>query len=259
LLLVTLLCSAAHADKRGGKDAQARDLYKRGMTHYELGDYDTAIDEFKAAYELTHAPGLLFNLAQVQRMKKDYDQALHSYKMYLRLEPNAPNKSDVEALITDCQKAFDEAEKAKQAPPPLVPPPVVTPSPPPVLPPVVLTPPPPPPPRHWKVKVWAGGAAMVAGVGLLGGAIAMHLQANDDANALLRDSMIGTNAWDGARQAVYADGQTATNAAIALDVVGVALVATGVVLTVLGVRDRALVKRLSFAPSLRGAGVACAF
>jgi tetratricopeptide (TPR) repeat protein len=257
--MITLLCSVAHADKRASKDAQARDLYKRGMTHYELGDYDTAIDEFKAAYELTHAPGLLFNLAQVQRMKKDWDQALHSYKMYLRLEPNAPNKGDVEALINDCQKAFDEAEKAKLAPPSVTPPPVATPQPPPVLPPVVLTPPPPPPPRHWKAKVWAGGASLVAGVGLLGGAIAMHLNANSDADALVRDSMIGTNAWDGTRQAIYADGQSSTNAAIALDVVGAALVATGVVLTVLGVRDRAELRRLSFVPSLGGAGVSCAF
>jgi tetratricopeptide (TPR) repeat protein len=254
--MITLLCSVAHADKRASKDAQARDLYKRGMTHYELGDYDTAIDEFKAAYELTHAPGLLFNLAQVQRMKKDWDQALHSYKMYLRLEPNAPNKGDVEALITDCQKAFDEAEKAKVAPTPVTPPPVVTPTPAPVLPPVVLTP---PPPRHWKAKVWAGGASLVAGVGLLGGAIVMHLQANSDADKLSTDSMIGTNAWDSARQAVYADGESATRIAVALDVVGVALVAAGVVLTTLGVRERAVVKHLSFAPSLRGAGVSCAF
>ena len=84
------------------------------MTHYELGQFDDAIDDFKRAYELTSAPGLFFNLAQVYRMKKDAEQALYFYSTYLRLVPDATNRADVEALIVENQKLVDDAAAERQ-------------------------------------------------------------------------------------------------------------------------------------------------
>ena len=52
--------------------------------------------EFKLAYARSQAPGLLFNLAQASRLNKDYEQALHFYRTYLRVRPDAPNRDDVE-------------------------------------------------------------------------------------------------------------------------------------------------------------------
>ena len=94
--------------KRGVANAQdeARELYKKAMTHYELGAFDDAIVEFKRAYELTSAPGLLFNIAQVYRMKKDAEQAVYFYRTYLRLMPDAPNRADVEARLGAVHERF---------------------------------------------------------------------------------------------------------------------------------------------------------
>src|SRR5262249_10653631 len=41
----------------------AREHYQRGLTHYNLGEFDAAVNEFKQAYALSSAPGLLFNIA----------------------------------------------------------------------------------------------------------------------------------------------------------------------------------------------------
>jgi tetratricopeptide (TPR) repeat protein len=85
-----------------------RELAKRhndlGMNHYNLGEFDEAVTEFKAAYALTSEPGLLFNIAQAYRLKEDYKQALYFYKTYLRLVPDAANRADVERWIRELDR-----------------------------------------------------------------------------------------------------------------------------------------------------------
>src|SRR6478735_7554353 len=89
--LMLALPSLAHAQRRGSteqsaKDKTAREHYNQGILHYDLGEIDQAIAEFKQAYAISAAPGLLFNIAQAFRYKKDYEQALHFYRTYLRLQ-----------------------------------------------------------------------------------------------------------------------------------------------------------------------------
>ena len=107
LFLAALLCLQSNEDL-------AREHYKKGATHFDLGEYDAAIDEFKQAYELSSAPGLLFNIAQAQRLKKDYEQALQSYKRFVRLAPDAPNRADAEQWITELEKKVAEANSQTQ-------------------------------------------------------------------------------------------------------------------------------------------------
>jgi hypothetical protein len=104
-------------EEKEKKERQAYDLYQEGITHYNLGEFDAAIEKFKAAYALTGAPGLLFNVAQAYRLKKDYEQALYFYKTYLRLDPDAPNKKDVEARIGEMEKLMQEQQKLDKAKP----------------------------------------------------------------------------------------------------------------------------------------------
>jgi len=106
----------AQAEKEA-KEKQAYDLYQQGITNYNLGEFDAAIEKFKAAYALTGAPGLLFNVAQAYRLKKDYEQALYFYKTYLRLDPDAPNKGDVEARITEMERFIQEQKNLDKAKP----------------------------------------------------------------------------------------------------------------------------------------------
>src|SRR4051812_18272354 len=50
--------------------AEAKRLTRQALLHYDLGEWDKAIAEFKRAYELSEAPTLLFNLAQAHRKKR---------------------------------------------------------------------------------------------------------------------------------------------------------------------------------------------
>ncbi|MFH0900443.1 MAG: hypothetical protein V2A73_07420, partial [Pseudomonadota bacterium] len=86
---------------------EARIHYQKGQSKYDLAEYESAIVEFKKAYELSDAPGLLFNIAQAHRRNGDCKQALRFYKNYLRRQPDAPNREEVEKLIADMEACSD--------------------------------------------------------------------------------------------------------------------------------------------------------
>lgn len=127
------------------KQKEAREHYQKGITHYNLGEFEAAILEFKQAYAISNAHGLLFNIAQAYRLGGDAKQGLYFYKTYLRLVPEAPNRADVESRIAELEQALKEQEKAKLQPPPLPTPTTQTPQPvtsPPTPPPTTTSPPP---------------------------------------------------------------------------------------------------------------------
>src|SRR3954452_1572290 len=117
--LVLSLGSGAHAQRRApsaeqaAKDKEAREHYNQGILHYDLGEIDQAIAEFKQAYAISAVPGLLFNIAQAYRYKKDYEQALHFYRTYLRLQPKAGNRDEVEERMAELEKLVEESKKAQ--------------------------------------------------------------------------------------------------------------------------------------------------
>jgi tetratricopeptide (TPR) repeat protein len=99
------------------KKAEAKALYEKGLSHYNLGEFDLAIKAFREAYAISSKPGLLFNIAQSFRLKKDYEQATYFYQTYLRLQPDAANRVDVEARIKEMQEAMEEAKKQAEKKP----------------------------------------------------------------------------------------------------------------------------------------------
>jgi tetratricopeptide (TPR) repeat protein len=265
LLILALLGPPAHAgQKKRTQSAQdeARDLYKQGMTHYELGEFDVAIDEFKRAYALTSAPGLLFNLAQVYRMKKDPEQAVYFYRTYLRLVPDAPNRADVEALLVENQALLDadrakkraEAEAAAAAAAAAAPPVVAATAP-------ERAPPRPPRRRPWRRELWIGVGAGALGIGALATAAALGARSSSDASQISSANAQRDVPWDASKQALWRDGQNSANAATALYVAGGVVAAAGVALVALGLHDRSRSHSLAVAPSTTGASLvmSCAF
>src|SRR5262249_500254 len=76
------------------RDEKARGVYEDGRHAYDLADYDRAIEAFRAAYELTEAPELLFDAAQAYRRKGNSGcrMALEFYKNYVRVERDAARR-----------------------------------------------------------------------------------------------------------------------------------------------------------------------
>jgi tetratricopeptide (TPR) repeat protein len=67
--------------------ARARLLYKQGLTAYQTGRYELAIQKFAVAAETNPAPELLYNLAQAYRLRGDRHKALEQYEKYLETAP----------------------------------------------------------------------------------------------------------------------------------------------------------------------------
>jgi tetratricopeptide (TPR) repeat protein len=102
---------------RPASEREALELYRRGLTHYNLAQYDEAIALFKRAYLVSRAPELLFNIAQAYRLKgpESCSLALRFYRSYLREEPKARGLASVQAVIADMERCV--RERAAAAPP----------------------------------------------------------------------------------------------------------------------------------------------
>jgi tetratricopeptide (TPR) repeat protein len=253
---LTVCAATAHAAD-GDVLLEAKQHYDRGMAHYELGEFTAAVEEFKLAYARSQAPGLLFNLAQASRLAKDYEQALHFYRTYLRVRPDAPNRDDVERRIVEIEPIVELQRKAEteriSAAHPLPPVPSVGRA---VEEPPTVVRPPPPSGRPQKI---AGIVVGAAGVGLLGAGIGLGV-AELDAQKKLSSLATQNGSWTPEQASLYQTGHNDAIAATTLYVVGGVAVATGVILYVVGYkRDRA---RFAAAPLPQGGAEvvwSCAF
>ncbi|HEX6835422.1 MAG TPA: tetratricopeptide repeat protein [Polyangia bacterium] len=106
--LVCVLAGVAHADNK----EVAKESYSEGKRHYDLGEYDAALNAFKKAYLNYEEPVFLFNIAQCYRALGDRPAAVRSYRAFLRNWPKAPNREQVERIIAELE------QPAQTTPPP---------------------------------------------------------------------------------------------------------------------------------------------
>jgi tetratricopeptide (TPR) repeat protein len=233
LLVVTTPAVAVEPDP-------ARDHYERGLSKYNIAEFDAAIDEFKQSYELSKAPRLLFNIAQAYRLKKDWERALYFYNTYLRNDPHAPNRDDVEARIDEMKQHLDEQQaqasggapsggtssgvasggvaRGNQA--------------------LTMSPKPSSPDRargrRLEVAGFVTGGIGVAAAAVGGGMLGLS---SSDAGKI-RGIVMNGSAWDASAQATYDEGTRSQAAGIALLAVGGAAVIAGIVVATIGARER---------------------
>jgi tetratricopeptide (TPR) repeat protein len=227
------------------KKAKAKAAYEKGLGHYNLGDFEQAIVAFREAYAISSAPGLLFNIAQSYRLKKDYEQASYFYTTYLRLKPDASNRADVEARLEEMAKLIEEQKKLQNSPPSgtVAPDGTVTHKEPTVTVNVnqAATAPAPegglPPATFMTAGLATGGAGVAL---LLTGVIFGQLASSAESDLMDLQSMGGT--WDQAAQDKYDAGKRNNAIAIITYIAGGAAVATGGTLYVLGMMKK---KRMS--------------
>jgi hypothetical protein len=104
LLAFILLTSAVPAFAADDK-AAAKEAYESGRRHYDLGEYDEALTQFKKAYLNYAEPVFLFNIAICYRQLGDNKAAIRSYRAFLDNFPKAPNRASVERMIAELEQA----------------------------------------------------------------------------------------------------------------------------------------------------------
>jgi tetratricopeptide (TPR) repeat protein len=89
----------------------ARAEYKRAEACYSAGDYGCATAGYRAAYDYSHRPELLFNLAQAHRRGGNIKEALESYQSFLRekRDANPKVKAQAEQYVAFCQLVLQPA------------------------------------------------------------------------------------------------------------------------------------------------------
>jgi hypothetical protein len=124
-LLVPML-ARAQQPAPGAPDnraAEAKQHYETGMAHFQLEEWDQAIEEWQAGFRAKPVSQFLYNIAQAYRQSKRYDKALNYYQKYLRMDPHAANKAEVDRHIAALTASLEQ-EKKTQAQPPVAPMPV---------------------------------------------------------------------------------------------------------------------------------------
>ena len=250
-LLVVLSLSAALASpaRAGAADDEerARGHYEIGLGLYRLGDYEGALKEFGAGYELARKPGFLLNLGQTYRKLGELREARDMYRQYLAAVPHDdPALPEARKVLAELERAI-RAARPPEPPPPspsTEPAPAPTPSPPPpAMPPPSAAAPPPavapvavhtnaPAHRSRRGLRIAGIAVGVAGLGLVGAGIGTAVAADGVARDLNTADRAG-GVFDPAQDHAYAvDRALATGFFVS----GAALAATGAILLIVSAR-----------------------
>jgi tetratricopeptide (TPR) repeat protein len=112
-LLSTSRVVAQSASSHEAKIAAAKKAFAAGTRAYAEGDFETALERFRRAYELTGSPDLLYNIAAVSdRMRLD-EEALEAYEGYLESRPDSADREHVASRIDVLRAAIEERRRAE--------------------------------------------------------------------------------------------------------------------------------------------------
>jgi tetratricopeptide (TPR) repeat protein len=92
---------------------RAKALFAEGNQHFNLNEYDQALELYKRAYRIRPLPAFLFNMAQCNRKLGHYQDAINNYQSYLVGVPDASNKEMVESLINESKQLAGDEQKRK--------------------------------------------------------------------------------------------------------------------------------------------------
>jgi tetratricopeptide (TPR) repeat protein len=114
------LTIGSSASAQDANDEQARRAFEAGRQAFSAGDYETALYQFRQAYELSERHELLYNIAQsLDRLRRD-EETLRTLREYLERVPNTRSRSEVEARIRVLERMLaeqqqeDESERAER-------------------------------------------------------------------------------------------------------------------------------------------------
>jgi tetratricopeptide (TPR) repeat protein len=112
------IASAADPDTDARVDptneAAATQLIKLAAEQYDQGRYDEALGTLRAARAISARPGILFNIGQVQRARRDCAGAREAYQRFLAATPPTdPNHDRALRWEAEMQACADEAAEGE--------------------------------------------------------------------------------------------------------------------------------------------------
>ncbi len=107
--LATLAPGSIHAQDAGASP-EARAHFEAGTEAFDVGEYERAAAEFRAAYDLTHHPDLLFNIYSALERAGELEQAADALDAYLREgDPDDERRTALAARLARLRERLAEA------------------------------------------------------------------------------------------------------------------------------------------------------
>jgi len=113
-LVVVLLASVARTASAAD---DPKKMFEAATAEFNLGHYQKAASMYEDIYKLTLEPVLLYNIAQAHRLGGDFDKAVFFYKGYLRAQPQARNRGEVQKRIAELEEAIEAKRRGQERPP----------------------------------------------------------------------------------------------------------------------------------------------
>ena len=82
----------------------ARREYKLGLIDFKQKRYREALKRFIRVYRLQPHPNLVYNMARSFEELKEYQSAAEYYRKYLKIEPDSPDRAQIEITIETMEK-----------------------------------------------------------------------------------------------------------------------------------------------------------
>jgi hypothetical protein len=124
--MTTLLCAfvlaAGTAHGADSADDLAHAHFESGAAYLEQADYDSALREFNAAYDLSKRAEILLNVATVYERMGKLKDAVSALERYLAQEPQGEHAETVKIRVENLKKRLDSEPAPSAAPSPTPPP-----------------------------------------------------------------------------------------------------------------------------------------
>lgn len=88
---LAIALGSAPAAAQGEGDERARVLFQAGTVYYQNGEYERALEQFEAAYELAPRPILLYNIGLARERSGDPEGALTAFRAFLETGVEIPD------------------------------------------------------------------------------------------------------------------------------------------------------------------------
>lgn len=113
MMSVSGLAAPKKAVEDPAKEA-AKAAFTAGNRHYQLSEYTQALEKFKDAFRIFPEPSILYNIGQCQRQLGQKEDAVRSYKSFLRNAGETPMREEVQSTIAKLEMEIAE-DRAKAA------------------------------------------------------------------------------------------------------------------------------------------------
>ena len=116
LVVAVLACAVTAQAQPEDTIARARTHFEAGRALYQLGNYNEALREFAAGYQLAPRPQFLLNLGQCYRKLDDLQQAREMYQRYLHDAPASdPERPQAQQILAEIDRQIADREAAAAA------------------------------------------------------------------------------------------------------------------------------------------------